>query len=210
MIEEIKKEYVRASGSWTGCDWKTEFGRSGLNLKGIRSGTVAPCYRSPTYVDMERMCVETETQYRAIQLNDAQAANKWLAEVESDAALAEREAESAMSFLKKGLYEEAAYSARLAAKIELGYNRNKTWGRFAELFTDLEDLEDMLFEFRRVFGSVEVTDDGAIRIDGNPPHKYKRNTAMKLLQCFPDRHGKTEKGCLEVRYMLMTLNAINH
>lgn len=210
MIEEIKKEYEQAHGSWTGCDWETRFGRSGINLKGKRSGTYTPCYKSPTIMDLSRACVETETQYREAQLKDVQAVKKWLAEVESDAALAEREAENAMCFLKKGMYEEAAYSACLAAKIELDYGSNKTWGRFAELFTDLESLEDMLFEFRRVFGSVEVTDDGAIRIDGNPPHKYKRGTAMKLLQCFPDRHGKTEKGCLEVRYMLMTLNAINH
>src|SRR6266511_256911 len=34
-IEEVRRAYEEARGSWTGCDWHTQFGDSGRDLNGL-------------------------------------------------------------------------------------------------------------------------------------------------------------------------------
>jgi hypothetical protein len=111
VVEEIATALATGSGQWTGCDWPTQFGQSGLNLKGLRSSQA---------LLMERATAGGE----AADWHDAII---WLRRVEQDARQAESEAQTAARFARSGRLPEALQCARRACAIEARYGKSLTW-----------------------------------------------------------------------------------
>lgn len=208
MLEEIRKEYENAQGNWTGCDWTTDHGRCKLDLDGKRSDTYAPIYKRPNMLDLVEADVETEGEHRQIWEGDVQTARGYLFEIENDAATAEKEAKKAMQNIERGEYGDAAEHAHRAAKIESYYGDSPTWGRFADMCEELEELGALAREFKRVFGSADITTDGRIQVYGWPTAYRYNLCALPALQRFPDGYGETEKGDSEICDILEKVGAV--
>lgn len=98
----ISELYEAASGSWTGCDWPTHFGDTGLDLE---NRTAAEA----------RLLAE---QLSGTAREDWNAAANWLACVERYAAQAETSAGLAMKAATNGNWEEALRHAEWAWAME--------------------------------------------------------------------------------------------
>jgi len=54
-------------------------------------------------------------------------------------------------------------------------------------------------EFRRVFGSIRIDDEGRVRAEGWPEYvRYDEEAAAAVLAVFPARYGITETGDADV------------
>jgi hypothetical protein len=98
----ISELFEAASGTWTGCDWHTYFGDTGLDLQNC------------TAEDARR---RAETMTGRVR-EDWDAAASWLARVERFAAQAEYSAELAAKAASKGNWDEAVHHAEWAWAIE--------------------------------------------------------------------------------------------
>ena len=119
-MEEIARVYEEATGTWTGCDWPTVFGGTGMNLQGWTAEKAASQL-------LEATGAEDETEW--------QAAAKWLEEVEKRAEQAEAEAALAVAAANAGAWDEAVEHARRAWALEFNTGRRfrhypATWQRF--------------------------------------------------------------------------------
>jgi hypothetical protein len=103
----ITRAYEEAAGTWTGCDWPTQFGLSRLNLDGW------------TAAEAEAQAVEVGRDERL----DWEAAALWLEEVERRAREAEAEAERAITAASAGAWREAADHALRAWSLEFATGR---------------------------------------------------------------------------------------
>jgi len=81
QAKEIERAYRQASGKWIGCDWPTEFGKTGLDLNGLKASQVLLLARA------------TSGSERA----DWDAAATWLTRLEQEAGKAEDEAKQAVA-----------------------------------------------------------------------------------------------------------------
>ena len=122
-IEEICQAYEEARGTWTGCDWHTQFGNSSLDLNGL------------TLADAETMVAQTAgTEVAA----DWRAAVSWLAQVQHHAEQAETEAAIALKEAERNDWHKAARHAERAFVLEFATGRvlrsqyPLAWQRFYE------------------------------------------------------------------------------
>lgn len=114
--DDVWAAYLEATGEWGGCDWPTEFGEGDLDLNGLRASQAALLARA--------------TAGREAQ--DWRAAARWLAEVEEQAAEADREAWSAVLLAFDGRSGEALEHARRACAIEARYHAAPVWQRLCD------------------------------------------------------------------------------
>lgn len=105
--EEVRQAYQEASGTWTGCDWPTKFGRSGLDLNGR------------TAAEVRALAGGAEAREAA----DWSAAADWLAEVERHARQAETHAAAAVTAAQAGDWREALQHAQQAWAQEFATGR---------------------------------------------------------------------------------------
>jgi hypothetical protein len=105
-LRKLDAALTVALGKWTGCDWRTEFGHSRLDLNGMR----------PSQAHL--MALATAGGEAA----DWQAAVLWLRQVENDAQHAESEALAAVMLARSGKLSEALKSAQRACAIEGRYH----------------------------------------------------------------------------------------
>ena len=102
-LEKSRTAYEEAAGTWTGCDWPTYFGSTGLDLNG---------------------CPAAEAEARAVEAAGSDdrevwaAAARWLAEVEQSAQEAEAQAAEALIAANAGEWADARDHARRAWALE--------------------------------------------------------------------------------------------
>jgi hypothetical protein len=106
-LDEIHKAYRQGMGTWTGCDWPTTFGKSGLNLQGWHSAEARGM----------------SAQSRGEQAADWIAAARWLVQVEEHARHAEARAAAAVASASAGHWREALQFAEQAWALEFGSGR---------------------------------------------------------------------------------------
>jgi hypothetical protein len=94
-----------ASQQWSGCDWETEFGPRGLNLRGTRS----------------RQALLVAKATRGDEAQQWKEAAKWLAKVESDAEAAREFASRAAQAAASGDLAAASRHLAEAACLESHY-----------------------------------------------------------------------------------------
>ncbi len=107
----ISAALATGSGKWTGCDWPTQFGRSRLDLNGLRPSQA---------LLMERATAGNE----AAIWRDAVV---WLRQVGEDAQLAEIEAQAAACLARSGRLSEALERIQRACAIEARYHTSLVW-----------------------------------------------------------------------------------
>jgi len=114
-IEEIAQALAAASGKWTGCDWPTQFGRSHLDLRGLRSSQAI-------------LMAQATGGSEAADWRDAVT---WLRRVEEDARQAESEAQTAARLARNGKFRDALQYADRACLLESRYREPFacTWRR---------------------------------------------------------------------------------
>jgi hypothetical protein len=122
-LDEIAQAFAQASGQWTGCDWPTRFGESGLNLAGM--------------TPMDAWSMMEKTQGTSAPA-DWQSAARWLDQVRHHAACAEAAATSALRCAQSGDWPAAKRHAEHAWLLEFTTGRplrrpgEPTWLRFRE------------------------------------------------------------------------------
>jgi hypothetical protein len=117
LSEEIDRAYRQGIGKWTGCDWQTEFGKTGLNLKGLKASQALLLARA------------TSGSERA----DWRAAVAWLARIEQHTKEAEEEARQAVTLAKAGKLPEALACAQRACAVEAKYHNQLVWQPLREV-----------------------------------------------------------------------------
>jgi len=112
MSAEWVQEAVRQGhGRWIGCDWDTQFGPFGLNLRGISA-------RQARLVANATAGAESQAWREA---------ECWLGRVESDAHDAEAAAAEAVFHAINGEWAEAEHDAARTHEIEMSYPRSFVW-----------------------------------------------------------------------------------
>ena len=107
-LEDSRRAYKEATGMWTGCDWPTCFGATGLDLSG---------------------CTAAEAEARAVETagsDDGEVwavAARWLAHVEQSAQEAEAQAALALTAANAGEWADARDHARRAWALEFETGR---------------------------------------------------------------------------------------
>jgi hypothetical protein len=109
--EEIAQAFLCGNGRWTGCDWPTCFGTTGLNLCALTA-------------KQARLMASATAGAEAAEWR---AAARWLAEVEADARQAEAAATRAVRLAAEGRLTEAAAEARAACDLEGRYRPAVVW-----------------------------------------------------------------------------------
>jgi hypothetical protein len=107
-LEAVFRAYQKGTGTWTGCDWPTDFGKTGLDLNGW------------TAAQAEAMFLETMDTTRQ---QDWRVAVRWLAVIERRAQEAETKAAAAVAAAGAGRWEEALHNAELAGSLEFSTGR---------------------------------------------------------------------------------------
>lgn len=102
-MDEVARAYEAAAGQWTGCDWPTCFGKSGLDLRGLSSA------------DAE---LRASAAPGAEEAEEWRVAATWLARWEQAAVDAEAEATLAVAEASAGHWGGAVEHARRARAIE--------------------------------------------------------------------------------------------
>jgi hypothetical protein len=112
-FDAIRQAFQEGSGTWTGCDWPTRFGKGGLDLNGWSARQA------------EIMARET----RGLPVGDDwQAAVEYLAQIERQAEQAENEAVAAVAAAERRDWPTAIDRARRAWLIEVGTGRLRWHG----------------------------------------------------------------------------------
>jgi len=106
-LGEIARAYDEAIGTWTGCDWPTQFGRMGLDLNGCTAATAAA----------------RAGETAGLAAEDWAGAAKWLRDVESYAGGAEAQAAMAFQAVRAGQWREALEHAERAWALEFATGR---------------------------------------------------------------------------------------
>lgn len=105
-LMEIEQAFKEAKGTWTGCDWPTHFGSSGLDLNGWTSAKA-----------------ETRVRELTEATEDWRGAARWLALVEQHAREAESEAAKAVAAAQAGYWHGALKHAQRARALEFATGR---------------------------------------------------------------------------------------
>jgi hypothetical protein len=107
-IEEVYRAYEEGTGLWTGCDWPTRFGATGLDLNG--------------YAAAEADAIAIDA-IRTEAAEDWSSAAHWLARVERCAGKAEVQAALAVKAAVAGQWDEALDHADRAWVLEFSTGR---------------------------------------------------------------------------------------
>jgi hypothetical protein len=122
-LEDVVESFAEAAGRWTGCDWPTRFGKSGLDLNGCTPATAK---------------VRAAVAATAEQADEWRSAASWLEWLESMAEDAEMHAFHAVEAAKSGAWSKAVEHARWARALEFACGRTLrrdgqlTWGPFCK------------------------------------------------------------------------------
>jgi hypothetical protein len=123
-VDDIVASFAEAEGRWTGCDWPTRFGKTGLDLNGMTAAEARAAAEE---------AVATEV------IEDWNAAASWLKRLEDLAEQAELHAVHAVEAAKVGDWPGAVSHARWARALEFASNRavwregRLTWGPFCKV-----------------------------------------------------------------------------
>lgn len=120
-LEDIRQCYAKATRTWTGCDWATQFGSARLNLKGLTPGDA-----------------ELRAQQEAAAKEDWLAAARWLTEIEQSAERAEVQAALALAAANAGDLDTALEHADAAWSLEEATGR--TAGASSPAWSELRQL----------------------------------------------------------------------
>jgi hypothetical protein len=126
-MDRIVRCLERGLGRWTGCDWPTVFGRTGLNLDGLTSAQAMLLARATAGKEAE----------------DWRAAVAWLTGVEVDAGDAEARARQAVMLCGQGKLHEALDQAREAHRLESRYHRVTHWQSLCEAIEAAIDAREV-------------------------------------------------------------------
>jgi hypothetical protein len=122
LPDVVEQTFLQTQGKWTGCDWPTAFGETGLDLKGLTSKQA---------ILMARATSGTEAA-------DWREAVLWLRLVEADADAAEAAARRAVGYVARGDLSAALGHAKTAEELEARYHATPVWrGLVAVLETAL-------------------------------------------------------------------------
>lgn len=110
-LEAVERAFYRASGTWTGCDWPTTFGDTGLDLDGLTSHQA---------LLMARATAGSEAA-------DWREAVHWLRTIEADAEAAEEAARWAVEAAARGELATACRDAQAACELEARYHSRPVW-----------------------------------------------------------------------------------
>lgn len=110
-IEEIDRAFRQAAGAWVGCDWPTQFGRSSLNLNGLKAQQAVLLSRATS----------------GLEAADWRAAVLWLTQVEQDAKVAQAMAGQALALAHEGKIVGAVFHINSACKVESKYHTRLVW-----------------------------------------------------------------------------------
>jgi len=125
---EIEKAFNEAKGTWSGCDWATHFGASGLDLNGWTSSRA-----------------ETKVREHTETAEDWRSAARWLGLVEQHAREAEAEAAKAVAAAQAGYWHGAVKHAQRARALEFATGRPLwhgyplAWQQFSRLLEEAAD-----------------------------------------------------------------------
>ena len=103
-LEEIRRVYREATGTWAGCDWPTVTGKAGLNLQGWTAA-------------------QARAMAQIVQVEDWRLASDWLARIEHHAQLAEKRAAEAIKAASEGRWRDALVNAEWAWSLEFTTGR---------------------------------------------------------------------------------------
>ena len=120
-LQLLDRAYDRAHGRWTGCDWPTSFGETGLDLNGLTSHQA---------LLMARATAGTEAA-------DWREAVQWLRLVEADAEAAEEAAARALTAARREDIGAARWSVRGACELESRYHPRPVWASLQEILEAL-------------------------------------------------------------------------
>ncbi|MBI3409010.1 MAG: hypothetical protein HY040_11740 [Planctomycetes bacterium] len=130
-LEAIQQAFDEAKGTWTGCDWPTHFGSSGLDLNGWTSAKAESRVRELT---------EATADWRG--------AARWLALVEQHAREAESEAAKAVAAVQARYWHGALKHAQRARALEFATGRPLwhgfplAWQRFSRIVEEAAGPEE--------------------------------------------------------------------
>jgi len=122
-VDDIVESFAEAAGKWTGCDWPTRFGKTGLDLNGITAAKAKDAAWEATTND---------------ELEDWNEAVPWLERIENLAERAEVHAVHAVEAAKEYNWPKAVSHARWARALEFACGRavrrdgRLTWGPFCK------------------------------------------------------------------------------
>jgi hypothetical protein len=139
-IEEVRRAYQQATGTWTGCDWPTRFGNVGLDLNGL------------TAAEAEEFA---EQSIGTVIGKDWQAAARWLTVVEWHAKCAEQHAADAVAAASRGAWKEAFEHAYQAWILEFGTGRS-VWRGFPMTWQPLRQTIETVLQLQ---GNTEGEDE---------------------------------------------------
>ncbi len=115
-MEAVRRAYHRAQGAWTGCDWPTSFGDTGLDLNGMTSHQALLMSRATA----------------GVEAADWREAVQWLRLVETDAEAAEAAGRQAADEAARGNVQAANRAAWAACELEARYHPQPVWGPLQE------------------------------------------------------------------------------
>jgi hypothetical protein len=133
QIDEIRTAYENASGSWTGCDWTTDHGKTDIDLDGHTADRIRRLVgklSDDNDADEEGECGDLPQPSggsREDWITDLQSAIDVLERTESDAAEAELAASEAMELADNGDLSGALVEIERACDIENTYGDCPTW-----------------------------------------------------------------------------------
>jgi hypothetical protein len=120
LLARIEDCFDQAVDKWTGCDWPTLFGRTGLNLDGLTSA--------------QAILLARATAGR--EADDWHGAVAWLTGIEVDAGDARARARLAVMLCREGRWQEALEQAHEANRMEGRYHRVTIWQPLCEAIED--------------------------------------------------------------------------
>jgi hypothetical protein len=115
-LEAVGWAYDRAHAAWTGCDWPTSFGDTGLDLNGMTSHQALLMSRATA----------------GLEAADWREAVQWLRLVESDAEAAEEAGRWAVECAGRGDLAAARRDAQTAYDLEARYHPRPVWADLKE------------------------------------------------------------------------------
>jgi hypothetical protein len=120
LLEAVERAYTRARNAWTGCDWPTSFGDTGLDLSGVTSHQALLMARATS----------------GLEAADWREAVHWLRLVEADAEAAEEAARWAVEHTAHGDLPAARRDAQAACDLEARYHPLPVWGELNNLLDE--------------------------------------------------------------------------
>ncbi|HVK13563.1 MAG TPA: hypothetical protein VM597_32755 [Gemmataceae bacterium] len=124
-LDQVRRAYHRAEGTWTGCDWPTSFGDTGLDLNGITAHQALLMSRATA----------------GVEAADWREAVQWLRLVEADAEAAETAGRQAAEDAARGDLVAARRAAGAACELEARYHARPVWGPLHQALESLSARE---------------------------------------------------------------------